>query len=253
VAYTWNVVDAVVAALRDKQVKTTGDRERFVETYAAWKHRLIPVVRKRAFNRINLALALYHVAYQDTFDDRLDITALVDEASGLDFDALVGPGKTIDLYPSTVRQVIVELKRQTCTHGNRATRTRVAITNDAALSNAEFLASQQGGRVEWYCVDCGTIFSVKKLAFTPASVLKAIRSLSRSGQDGVLLKDVIQRLKQEYIVCPRQNADARKQQATEYMAVKALLQPFIERGLVAVDDVVRNKRVHVSATPRTTR
>lgn len=244
-AYTWNVVDVIVAALRDKQVKTTGDRERFAETYAAWKHQLIPVVRKRAFNRINLALALYHVAYQDTFDDRLDIPALVDEASALDFDALVGPGMTIDLYPSTVRQVIVELKRQTCTHGNRATRTRVGITNDAVLSNAEFLASQQGGRVELYCVDCGTIFSAKKIAFTPASVLKAIRSLSRSGQDGVLLKDVIKRLKQDYILCTRVNTNPRKQQATEYMSVKALLQPFVERGLVAVGGAVRNKRVRV--------
>ena len=244
-AYTWNVVDAVVAALRDKQIKAIGDRERFAETYAAWKHRLVPVVRKRAFNRINLALAVYHVAYHDTFDDRLDIPALVDEASELDFDALVGPSMTIDLYPTTVRQVIAELKRQTCTHGNRATRTRVAITNDAALSNAEFLASQQGGRVESYCADCGTIFSVKKIAFTPASVLKAIRSLSRIGQDGVLLKDVIKRLKQDYILCTRVNAEPRKQQATEYMAAKALLQPFIERGLVAVDDVVRNKRVRI--------
>jgi len=245
VAYTWNVVDAVIAALRDKQIKAIDDRERFAETYAAWKQRLVPVVRKRAFNRINLALALYHVAYQDAFDDRLDIPALVDEASGLDFDALVGPGMTIDLYPSTVRQAIVELKRQTCTHGNRATRTRVAITNDAALSNAEFLASQQGGRVEWYCMDCGTIFSVKKIAFSPASVLKAIQSLSRPGQGGVLLKDVIEQLKQEYIVCPRQNADARKQQASEYMLVKVLLRSFIERGLVAIDAVVRNKRVRV--------
>ena len=163
----------------------------------------------------------------------------------LDFDALVGHGMTIDLYPSTVRQVIAELKRQACTHGNRATRTRIAITNDAALSNAEFLASQQGGRVESYCVDCGTIFSVKKIAFTPASVLKAIRSLSRPGQDGVLLKDVIVRLKQEYIVCPRQNVDSRKQQASEYMLVKVLLRPFVARGLVAIDNVVRNKRVRV--------
>ena len=59
-AYTWNVVDAVVAALRDNQVKTTGDRERFAETYAAWKQRLVPVVRKRAFNRINPPIHLSH-------------------------------------------------------------------------------------------------------------------------------------------------------------------------------------------------
>ena len=153
-AYTWNVVDAVVAALRDKQVKAIDDREKFAETYAAWKHRLAPVVRKRAFSRINLALALYHAAYRDAFDKTLNIPALVSEASKLDFDAIVGPGMIVDFYPSSVQHAIVEMKRQTCSHPNRATRTRVGITNDTTLSDAEFLASPQGGRVELYCVDC---------------------------------------------------------------------------------------------------
>ena len=107
-SFTWDVVDAIVGALRDKHVTTTSDRERFAEAYAAWKRRLLPVVRKRAFNRINLGLAVYHVAHRDTFEETLDIPALVDEASGLDFDALLGPGKAIDLHASTVREAIVQ-------------------------------------------------------------------------------------------------------------------------------------------------
>jgi len=235
----------VVAALRDKQVGTADDRQRFAKAYETCKRQVAPVVRKQAFSRINLALAIYHAAYQDAFGKALNIPALVDEASRLDFDAMLGPRMIIDLHPSSVQHTIVELKRQTCTHPNRATRTRVTITDDAKLSDAEFLASPQGGRVELYCVDCGTIFSAKKIAFTPASVLKAIRGTIRFGQEGALLKDVIARLRRDYILCPRQNADARKQQSSEYMLVKVLLRPFVARGLVAIDDVVRNKRVRV--------
>lgn len=244
-SYTWNVVDTVIAALVDKHIKETDDREKFAETYAAWKQRLAPVVRKRAFNRFNLALAVYHLAYRAAFNETLDIAALVDEANEVNFRAMLGPGFAIEFYPSSVNHAIVELKRETCAHNTCTTRTRVAITDDTTLSNSEFLALTRHGSAELYCVDCGKSFSVKSITFTAGAVLKAIRDTSRAGQEGALLKDVIERLKRDYIMCPRLNADPRKRQASEYMSLKVLLRPFVERGLMAIDDVARNKRVRV--------
>ncbi|HME55219.1 MAG TPA: hypothetical protein VKM55_23630 [Candidatus Lokiarchaeia archaeon] len=86
---------------------------------------------------------------------------------------------------------------------------------------------------------------MKDITFTAGSVLNAIQVTSQAGQEGALLKDVINRLKQDYILCPRQNADSRKQQASEYMLIKVLLRPFVARGLVVVDDNARNKQVRV--------
>jgi hypothetical protein len=185
-----------------------------------------------------------------TFKQKVPTRELVRDVVELDLAKVFNQELNYKANTISINHAITTLKQELCNHATRAIRTRAPISDDAKLPVTEFLDTERTARIEWYCINCGTVFSTKVVRFTCASVLDTIRGMARGaggsgGNGGVLLKDVIVRLNQDYILCPRHNPDPRKQKASEYTSLKCLLQPFIDRGLVMVSGTPRRKYIRV--------
>ena len=210
-----------------------------------FKQRVAGMVKRGAFDRAVLASALYYIAHNDVNTPAVTPADLAGIANGLDLSHVAGGKLKHNWTPDGIVRAVKMMKRSLCTHPSRATRTSVCIADDPSMANAEFLDVTRIAKVEVYCTECLDVSARKSIPFTCSSILVIIHAMDRKG-GGVLVKDLITRLKQDYIVCTRQNADPRKQQASEYMALKGILRPFIRRGLITVEGNVRNKRLKVS-------
>jgi len=245
VSFTWDVVDAVVGMLRDSLVADVAGKQRFNEAYSAIKQRVAGMVKWRSFDRAVLASALYYMTYNGVNTPAVTPADLASVANRLDLSRVAGGRLKHSWTPGAITRAVNLVKRLLCTHPSRATRTSVCIADDPSMPDAKFLVAARSAKVEVYCTDCLAVLARKSIPFTCSSILATIRAMDRKGS-GVLVKNLIARLKQDYIVCTRQNADLRKQQASEYMALKGILRPFIRRGLITVEGNVRNKRLKVS-------
>jgi len=245
VSFTWDVVDAVVGMLRDSLVADVAGKQRFNDAYSAIKQRVAGMVKWRAFDRAVLASALYYMVYNGVNTPAVTPADLASVANSLDLSRVAGGKLKHSWTPGAITRAVNLVKRLLCTHPSRATRTSVCIDDDPSMPDTEFLAAARTAKVEVYCTECLDVSATKAIPFTCSSILATIRAMDRKG-DGVLVKDLIARLKRDYIVCTRQNADPRKQQASEYMALKGVLRPFIRRGLITVEGKARCKRVQVN-------
>jgi len=249
-AFTWNIVDPIVAMLRDKHVAGGDAKQRFDESYREFKEKLVIITRRRAFHRMTFAIAVFHVVHLAVFKEKVPTRELVRDVVELDLAKVFNQALSYEANVTSINHAIATVKQELCNHASRAIRTRAPITDDATLPVAEFLDAVRIAKIEWYCTNCGKVFSTKVVQFTCATVLRTIRSLALGtrgigGIGGVLLKDVIKQLNQDYILCPRHNPDPRKQKASEYTSLKVLLQPFIDRGLVVVSGAPRSKYIHI--------
>lgn len=252
-AVSWTLVDDIVAYLADRSLQDPAAAARLRQHYEQVRATIYPRWKGKAFHRILVACATFGMAWKRAFGKKASAASMAGILEGYDFTAVGIPVDASCITTGSVNRLTLTLERATCPRATMAVRVRSPPVNRHAretaargpgddASTAAFLSAPRLARVEHYCVECGETAGTRTLPYTNRAILDVLRKADPF-QQGIPLKTCIGLLHDAYLLAPTANPDPRKADAAMYVAAKIMLQPFVDRGLVRIEDKARNKRV----------
>lgn len=241
-ALTWDIVDDVVRFLVERIVDDADAASRFKKEYQDLYKQITAAWRGKAFHRILVSCAMFSIAWEATFGKKVSAKTIAEVLKAYDFKAAGIGSDASSISRGGVTRMMLKIRSSICKHEHTATKTRIVKHDEGTQPDNEFLANERDVRLEFYCTECGKVFSKKIVKFKYKMVLDLVRRNDPMAK-GLYLKELIDLLHKEYLLVPAQNPDPRKAQAAAYVAAKIFLKPFVDRGFLKIEDKSRNKKV----------